>query len=110
MFLQVDIKTFIELIHIDINAEQIQEDAEAINEDSENDLDVLLSETLKEVVLWYLGIVLHLSQLQMDTFLAHFVIADDVCDGMNSRLLWIQDVDIKWMLTVFLKLWTVHAF
>ena len=108
MFLQVDIKTFIELIHIDINAEQIQEDAEAINEDSQNDVDVLPSENLKEVV--YLGIVLHLSQLQMDTFLAHFVIADDVCDGMNSRLPWIQDVDIKWMLTVFLKLWTVHAF
>ena len=85
MFLQVDIKTFIELIHIDINAEQIQEDAEAINEDSQNDVDVLPSETLKEVV--YLGIVLHLSQLQMDTFLAHFVLADDVCDGMNSRLL-----------------------
>ena len=85
LFLQVDIKTFIELIHIDINAEQIQEDAEAINEDSQNDVDVLPSETLKEVV--YLGIVLHLSQLQMDTFPAHFVIADDVCDGMNSRLL-----------------------
>ena len=85
MFLQVDIKTFIEQIHKDINAEQIQEDAEAINEDSQNDVDVLPSETFKEVV--YLGIVLHLSQLQMDTFLAHFVIADDVCDGMNSRLL-----------------------
>ena len=63
MFLQVDIKTFIELIHIDINAEQIQEDAEAINEDSQNDVDVIPSETLKEVVLWYLRIDLHLSQL-----------------------------------------------
>ena len=55
--LQVDIKTFIELIHIDITAEQIQEDAEAINEDSENDVDVLPSETLKEVV--FVGLKIH---------------------------------------------------
>ena len=84
MFLQVDIKTFFELIHIDINAEQIQEDAEAINEDSQNDVDVLPSETLKEVV--YLEIVLDLSQLQMDTFLSPFLIADDVFKApMNTR-------------------------
>ena len=41
MFLQVDVKTFIELIPIDITEEQIQEDAEAVKEDSENDVDVL---------------------------------------------------------------------
>ena len=49
-----------------MTAEQIQEDAEAVKEDSENDVNVLPMEGFQEVVLWYL---------------AHFV-----CEGRNLKL------------------------